>query len=219
MFNVTVWRRQGLYGDIEVNYFIRKENIGEEDFRVYDNLQIGGEGTLKFLKGQRTQNITVFVNDDIIPEVNETFQIVLKSPTGGALLGKDSIAHVTILVNDAGNGLFRFSDESLMLTLDEPGSRHVGSTRATFTVVRDNGTLGDVVVGWRIDNSSASDDFKSANGSVLFKDGETRKSFIVETVVDTTPEKKERFLIVLSILQGLLLFDVQLSYYLSINFY
>ena len=202
LFNLTVLRTQGTFGEIEVNYYIRKINIQENDFSVYGNLERGGEETLKFLVGQRKQNITIFVNNDKIPEANEEFEVHLTSPRGGALLGQDSIAFVTVLVNDAGNGIFRLSKESLGMTVDEPGSRHVGTTRASFTVVRENGTIGEVVIGWRIANLTASLDFKDSNGTVLFKDGERRSSFVVETVVDTVPEKEEQFLIVLSVVRG-----------------
>lgn len=195
-------RTQGTFGEIEVNYFIRKINISENDFSVYNNLEVGGEGILKYRVGQRTQNITVFINNDLTPEADEQFQVHLKLPRGGALLGLDYIAYVTVLVNDAGNGIFRFSDESLRMTVDEPGSRHVGTTRASFTVVRENGTIGEVVISWEIANVTASSDFRSANGTVLFKDGERRKSFVVETVVDTVPEKEELFLVVLSVVRG-----------------
>ena len=193
-------RTQGTYGDVEVNYYIRRITIDENDFSVYDNLEKGGAGTLKFAVGQRRQNITVFINDDKIPEADEKFEVHLTQPRGGVLLTKDSFATVTVLVNDAGNGIFRFSKDSLSMTVDEPGSRHVGTTQASFTVIRENGTIGEVVVTWRIANITT--DFKAVNGSVLFKDGERRKSFIVETIVDTVPEKKERFLIVLSIGRG-----------------
>lgn len=201
-FNLTVLRTQGTFGEIEVSYFIRKINIQENDFSVYGNFEIGGQGILKFGIGQREQNISVFVHNDIIPEAAEQFEVHLKSPSGGALLGLDSTAYVTVLVNDAGNGIFRFSKESLGMTVDEPGSRHVGTTRASFTVVRENGTIGDVTIGWRIANLSANLDFKSANGTIVFKDGERSRSFVVETVVDTVPEKAEMFLVVLFPLRG-----------------
>ena len=195
-------RTQGTFGEIEVNYFIRRINISENDFSVYNNLEIGGEGVLKYRVGQRTQNITVFINNDLIPEDDEQFQVHLKTPSGGAVLGQDSIAYVTVLVNDAGNGIFRFSHGSLGMTIDEPGSRHVGRTRAIFTVERENGTIGEVVISWEIANVTASLDFKSANGTILFKHGERSKSFDVETAVDIVPEKEELFLVVLSIVRG-----------------
>ena len=195
-------RTQGTFGEIEVKYFIRKINICENDFSVYSNLEIGGEGILKYRVGQRTQNITVFINNDLIPEADEQFQVHLKTPSGGAVLGQDSIAYVTVLVNDAGNGIFRFSHGSLGMTIDEPGSRHVGRTRAIFTVERENGTIGEVVISWEIANVTASLDFKSANGTILFKHDERSKSFDVETAVDIVPEKEELFLVVLSIVRG-----------------
>ena len=185
-----------------MRYSIKLVSVDESDFSVYGNLQIGGEGSLKFDVGEREENITVFINDDVIPEDNELFEVHLKSPSGGALLGLDSIAYVTVLLNDAANGIFRFSEGSLSITVDEPGSRHVGRTRANFTVVRDNGTIGEVVIGWRIANLTASVDFKHSNGTVLFKHGERMKTFAVETVVDTVPEKEERFLVVVSVVRG-----------------
>ena len=196
-------RTQGTYGDIGVRYYIRRLSTDENDFSVYGSLEMGGEGSLDFDVGQREQNITIFINDDKIPEDNERFQVHLTSPSGGALLGKlDYIAEVTILVNDAGNGIFRFSQGSLRKRVDEPGSRHVGTTRASFTVVRENGTIGEVVIGWTIVNLTASVDFKDSNGTVLFKEGERMRSFVVETVVDDVPEKQERFLVALHVVRG-----------------
>ena len=203
VFNLTVLRTQGTFGEIEVNYYIRRINIEENDFSLYNNLEMGGEGVLKYRVGQQTQNITVFINDDLEPEADEQFQVQLTSPRGGARLGQDSkIAYVTVLVNDGGNGIFRFSHDSLGMTVDEPGSRHVGVTRVGFTVVRENGTIGEVVIGWEIANETASTDFKSANGTVLFKKSERTKSFVVETAMDTVPEKQELFLVVLSVVRG-----------------
>ena len=103
-------------------------------------------------------------------------------------------------MSDAGNGIFKFDPASLRVLVDEPGNKHVGTTQASFTVVRANGTIGDVVLGWSIMNQTA--DFRSTNGTVLFRDGQRRASFVIETVMDLTPEKEEEFLVVLSVLSG-----------------
>ena len=175
----------------------------ENDFHVYGSLEMGGENTLNFVKGQRSQNITVFVYDDNNPEGDETFEVWLKTPSGGAqLAGKESVAQVTILVSDGGNGIFKFDAASLKKFVDEAGTTIVGTTKARFTVLRENGTIGVVVIGWSVRNESARVDLKSTNGTVMFKEGETKKSFTIETVVDLTPEKKEKFLVVLSVLSG-----------------
>ena len=193
MFNLTVLRTQGTHGDIQVHYYIRRLSIQENDFHVYGSLEMGGENTLNFVKGQRSQNITVFVYDDNNPEGDETFEVWLKTPSGGAqLAGKESVAQVTILVSDGGNGIFKFDAASLKKFVDEAGT----------AVLRENGTIGVVVIGWSVRNESARMDLKSTNGTVMFKEGETKKSFTIETVVDLTPEKKEKFLVVLSVLSG-----------------
>lgn len=202
VFNLTVLRTQGTFSDIEVSYFIRKINIQESDFYVYGDLVIGGQRRLMFVDGQRTQNITVFVYDDNEPEGDETFEVHLIQPSPGVQLGDESIASVTVLVNDAGNGIFKFDGSSLHYFIDEPGSPHVGTTKARFTVLRENGTIGTVVIGWSFGNDTTSTDFIAVNGTVTFKNGERVKSFTVETVVDSVPEKEETFLITLSILSG-----------------
>lgn len=202
MFNLTVLRTQGTHGDIQVHYFIRRRNIQENDFHVYGSLEKGGENTLDFVEGQRSQNITVFVYDDNNPEGDETFEVWLKTPSGGAQLAGKKFVEVTLLVSDGGNGIFTFDAASLHKFVDEPGTKIVGTTKGRFTILRENGTIGVVVIGWSVRNDSARIDLKTANGTVMFRDGETKKSFTIETVVDLIPEKKEKFLVVLSVLSG-----------------
>ena len=60
-------------------------------------------GTLRFAPGESTKVITVFVNDDVLHEANETFTIGLSNPTGAFLSNRPSVT-VTITDNDASDG-------------------------------------------------------------------------------------------------------------------
>ena len=60
-------------------------------------------GTLRFDPGQATRFITVFVNDDVLHEPDETFTLTLSNPTGAFLSIRSSVT-VTIVDNDAIDG-------------------------------------------------------------------------------------------------------------------
>ena len=60
-------------------------------------------GTLRFDPGQSTKLITVFVNDDVLHEANETFTLSLSNPTGAFLSNRSSVT-VQITDNDATDG-------------------------------------------------------------------------------------------------------------------
>ena len=57
-------------------------------------------GDLNFIDGQLGATITVPIIDDSLAEGDETFTITLSNPTGGAVLGVQSSASVTIDDNE-----------------------------------------------------------------------------------------------------------------------
>ncbi|HYG80257.1 MAG TPA: Calx-beta domain-containing protein, partial [Pyrinomonadaceae bacterium] len=56
-------------------------------------------GTLRFLDGETTKTLTLFVTNDALAEGNETVNITLSNPRG-ALLGSRKTTIVTITDND-----------------------------------------------------------------------------------------------------------------------
>ena len=58
-------------------------------------------GTLRFAAGETSKTVNIFVADDTLVEGDETLQVVLGTPTGGAALGTPSSSTVRILDDDA----------------------------------------------------------------------------------------------------------------------
>ena len=67
-------------------------------------------GTLRFAPGQFTKIITVFVNDDVLHEANETLTLSLSNPSGTFLSERSSIT-ITITDNDASDGTTNPADD------------------------------------------------------------------------------------------------------------
>lgn len=196
-YDVIIERTQGALGSVSVKYYIQGGTaIINKDFSVPANP--GGEQTITFKDGQRSQNITIKVKDDADPEDNEMFEIKLKQTEDNTLRSGFTVAEVVITANDDARGVFSF--ETLEQTISEPGNGAV--TSASFKVVRKVAFLGEVVVGWRVLNDSASSDLNPVSGNVTFAENDQEKTFSIKSLLDSTPEKDENFAIVLSIMSG-----------------
>lgn len=74
-------------------------------------------------------------------EFNEIFEMQLTGATGGAILGAQLIARVTIAKSDSPNGVVRFINQSA-ITIPNPNS----TLRLTLFVERADGLLGNATV-------------------------------------------------------------------------
>ena len=102
------------------------------------------------------------VFDDTIPEIAEDFAVVVSMPTGGARVGDQASAVMTILTNDNAHGLIGFSNNSQSIIIAEMSS----DTIVSLDVERSAGTFGEVRVAWELSGSHAAGEITPTSGQV-----------------------------------------------------
>ncbi|WP_281397558.1 Calx-beta domain-containing protein, partial [endosymbiont of Lamellibrachia barhami] len=153
---------------------------------------------LTFGDGVLTQTIMVTPVDDTIWEGDEQFTLQLSNVTGGASLGVQSSAPVTILEDDATPpaGVIELNGASFSLSEAGPALE--------ITVNRSGGSFGTVTVDYTGVNGTATSpaDFDPVNGTLTFLDGVLTQTIMVTPVDDTTWEGDEQFTLQLSNVTG-----------------
>jgi Calx-beta domain/Carboxypeptidase regulatory-like domain len=115
---ITVIRSNSLAGNVSVNY-VASDTVGLQNCNVINGRAssrcdyVGVVGTLRFAANETQKTISLPVVDDTYLEGPESFSISLTGPTGGAVLGTQSSATVTITDNgNDGIGLSNPIDET-----------------------------------------------------------------------------------------------------------
>src|SRR5207302_1979190 len=139
--------------------------------------------------GENMKTFSVPIINDTLVEGDETFQVVLSAPSGGAQLLSPSNAVVTIIDNDAG---FRFTSPTYSVS--------EGGIAATIGVQRIGITTNTVSVNFSTGDGTATAglDYIATNGTLLFTNGETLHTFTVPIIDDTLIEGDETVLLSLS---------------------
>ncbi len=155
-------------------------------------------GTLSWADGDdgpRTFDVPIF--DDTFGESDETFDVTLSSPTGGAGLGPPSTLTVTIVDNDGPPpprpGSLGFVAPSF--------SGGEGDGTVTVTVRRTEGTDGAVTVDYATADGSAEagSDYAAIAGTLSWADGDAApRRFSVELLDDGLEEGNETVNLLLS---------------------
>ncbi|XP_028615942.1 adhesion G-protein coupled receptor V1 [Grammomys surdaster] len=191
--NFTVFRNGSVDVACTVQYATvdGKASGGEGDFVPVEK----GE-TLVFEVGSREQSVSVYVNDDGIPETDEPFYIILFNSTGDTVVYEYGIATVIIEANDDPNGVF--SLEPIDKAVEE------GKTNA-FWILRHRGHFGNVSVAWQLFQNASlqpGQEFYETSGTVNFTDGEGTKPVILRAFPDRIPEFNEYYILRLVNISG-----------------
>ncbi|XP_073933195.1 adhesion G-protein coupled receptor V1 isoform X3 [Castor canadensis] len=153
--------------------------------------------TIVFEVGSTEQSLSVYINEDGIPETEEHFYIMLFNSTGDTVVYQYGIATVIIEANDDPNGIFFL--EPIDKAVEE------GKTNA-FWVLRHRGHFGNASVMWQLfQNGSAlhpGQEFYETSGTVNFMDGEGTKSIILHAFPDKIPEFNEFYILKLVNISG-----------------
>ncbi len=189
---VTVNRTGGTDGTVSVAYSTSNGSaMAGSDYTA-------NSGTLAWGNGDgAVKSFTVAITDDSDDESDETFNVMLMSPTGGAGLGT-SAATVTIEDDDESGPTLRPGRLRYASSLFEAGE---GDATATISVTRSNGSDGAVSVEYSSTDGSASDgsDYTAMSGTLAWDDGDSAtKSFAVEITDDMEIETDETVNLTLS---------------------
>ena len=152
-------------------------------------------GTVYFADGDTAdKTFTVTITKDAYYESDETVNLTLSVPTGGAILGAQKTAALTIVETDGPPaGTLHFSADTF--SVNENGGT------ATISVSRSVGSAGAVSVSYATSNGTATagSDYTVASGTVSFADGDTaNKTFTVAITDDSIDEGNETINVTLS---------------------
>lgn len=162
-------------------------------------------GTLSWADGDSAdKTFGVTICDDAVFEGNETVDLNLSTPTGGATLGAQSTAVLTITENDPQPAVVEFS--SPQFVDDE-------SQSAIVTLTRSGNTAGASSVEYSMGATTAisssicglAADFVESSGTVSFGNGEVSKQIVVPLCADAFTEPVEAFNVSLSNPSGAIL--------------
>jgi CSLREA domain-containing protein len=187
---VFVVRTGGSSGTVAVNYASGDGTAtGGADYTP-------ASGVLTFADGQTVQSFDIAISNDQLDEVNETVNLSLSNPTGGALLGGQTTAALRILDDDAAPAL---SVNDVSVT-----EGNSGTTNASFTVSLSGPARGVVQLRFSTAPGTATSgsDFSPVLATLNFNPGETSRSVIVRVMGDTVPEPGEDFFVNLDNITG-----------------
>jgi hypothetical protein len=171
--------------------------VATVDFATSDGTASAGadytatSGTVTFNSGENIKSITIPILGDALIEGDETFFVNLSNPTGGATIGDDSPAAVTIFETP---GQFQFSSTDY----------RVAESNAGFTVVV---TLAGPVsfdepftVDYTVHDGSAhaGADYTASSGTLTFALSHTRQTITIPILNDSLVEGDETIVVTLS---------------------
>ncbi len=193
---ITVERSGGELGEVTVDYETTDGSATDgEDY-------LATTGTLTWADGdESSQTFIVEILADDLAEGDETVELSLFNPTGGAELDDERSTAVLTIVDGADDG---GGDDSEAGELEfEPDDIEIieGATEAIVRVERSSGTVGAITVDYSTLDGSATDgeDYLAASGTLAWADGEGGlKEFTVPILDDDLEEGNETVLLVLS---------------------
>ncbi|MGB5517813.1 MAG: Calx-beta domain-containing protein [Gammaproteobacteria bacterium] len=187
--SITVTREGGSFGTVGVDYASSDgvASAGSDYTAVI--------GNLSFADGVTSQTLTIEIFDDAEYEGDETVNLALSNPSGGAGLGSPATAVLTVAEDDPipPAGSLQFNAPTYLVT--EFG------VIATVTVERVGGSVGTVGVDFASsdDTAIAGEDYIAVNSSLSFDDGVTSRTFSIEIINDDgTQEGDESLNLILS---------------------
>ncbi|MFN7942848.1 MAG: Calx-beta domain-containing protein [Thermoanaerobaculia bacterium] len=201
---ITVERSHGEQGAASVDFATSAGTAVSPD--DYQDLA----GTLSWADGEEgIKSFSIAIVADGVAEPNETVDLTLSNPTGGAGIDPDRGTAVLTILDAGGTGDDGGGDDSGdpgTIRFDEPSFEVIeGEVSAVITVERSHGSHGAVSVDYATSDGSASSgtDYQSASGTLSWANGdESAKTFVVPILGDDLAEGNETVNLALSNVTG-----------------
>jgi YD repeat-containing protein len=182
---ITVTRTNGTTGVVGVTYSTTITGSTATAGSDYTSTT----GTLSWANGDAAnKTFTIAISEDALVEGNETVNLALTAPTGGAGPGSQTSAVLTITDNDVPvPGTLQFSAATYSVTEAGP--------QATITITRINGSNGAASVNYATvsgGTATAGSDYTTTTGTKTWADGDSSsKTFNIPILEDTAIEGNE----------------------------
>ncbi|XP_019589799.2 adhesion G-protein coupled receptor V1 [Rhinolophus sinicus] len=186
--------------EVSISYVIITGNSTTQAQQNLDFIDLQPNTTIVFPPFIHESHLKFQVVDDTIPEIAESFHIMLLKETlqGDAVLLSPSVVQVTIKPNDKPYGVLSFNSvlfERTVIIDEDTTSRF-----EEITVVRNGGTHGNVSVKWVLtrnssDPSPVTADIRPSSGVLHFAQGQMLASVPLTVVNDDLPEEAEAYLL------------------------
>lgn len=169
------------------------------DVRAIDSSAVNGsdynftEQTVIFEPGEISKTISVDIIDDALFTGDDHFFLELTNAVDATISEQSKSLRINIEDNDApAKGEISFSQSAT--------SVQESAGELTLTLVRSNGSFGDIDINFQATDGSASgaSDYTLAGGSITFADGEVEKTITVNINDDSTEEANETFTVSIS---------------------
>ncbi|HMJ88307.1 MAG TPA: Calx-beta domain-containing protein, partial [Candidatus Acidoferrum sp.] len=182
---VTILRTNGSLGSVQIRFMTSDGTaVNSQDY-------VGTNQLITFGEGETSKTVTFPVINDAVTEPDETVNLTLSQPTGGATILQNS-AIVTIADDEFSTSYVGFPTNRFVVS--EAGGF------ATITVTRTNNRRGLVEVDFAVANGTATvgTDYILAGGTLTFLDNEVSKTFTIPILNDILSEGDETVLLSLS---------------------
>ncbi|MFC5650063.1 Calx-beta domain-containing protein [Paenibacillus solisilvae] len=194
--SVYVWRLRGSSGEVNVDYeaavATKPSSYGSPASANEDFTPVSG--TLTFADGEWWKRIDVPIINDSIDEGSELFNVVLRNPTGGAVVDTRWEALV-VIANGKSSVPQEVPNTISFINNDLDVMEQEGSSLIKIT--RDYPTNDTITIDYATSdyNARSGSDYEAVSGKLTFGPGETVKTILVPIKEDDLLENDEYFVI------------------------
>ncbi|MDZ8054665.1 MAG: Calx-beta domain-containing protein [Aulosira sp. ZfuVER01] len=142
--------------------------------------------TLVFKQGETSKTFTVQTTQDSLFEADETFTVSLSNSSNESIISSTNATAIGTITNDDLAPIFAIADASgvegsaIAFTITRTGDAQAEESVTIFTSINTGDT-------------ASNDDFTAKTETLTFKQGETNKTFSVQTTTDSLAEGNETF--------------------------